>query len=128
MNNILKTERDIEERVTEISSSINKDYQSDAPIEVICLLNGGSVFCSDLIRKIERPVNLSHFGFNSHANPTGFGDIQITLDIQEPIVGKDVIIVEGLIISGRTPKYIFDLFHARGAKSLQICAVGLKSK
>jgi hypoxanthine phosphoribosyltransferase len=111
--------------VAEIAAQISNDYKGKE-LDVICLLNGASIFCADLVRKITIPTRIHHLGFNSYSKPSDTGEVRVTLDIQEPMIDKNILIVEGLVISGRTPKYIINLFSIRQPFSIEICAIGIK--
>lgn len=126
MNRILKSADEIDKSIIELSEVISSDYANTESLHLISLLNGGSVFCSDLMRALRIPVVLYHFGFDSTPSRPGDGQVRITLDVSDDLRGKDVLIVEGLVISGRTPRYLMNYFKARGPKTIEICAVGTK--
>ena len=126
MNRILKSHDEIAKSVIELSTVISTDYANSECLYLISLLNGGSVFCSDLMRALRIPVALHHFGFDSIPSQHGDGQVRITLDVHDDLRGKDVLIVEGLVISGKTPRYLVNYFTSRDPKSIEICAVGIK--
>lgn len=122
---ILVDEATLRERVSELAARITADY-AGRTIDLVCLLNGASVFCSDLARQIEVPLRVHHLGFDSYAGAPASGEVRITLDVAAPLVGRDVLLVEGVVISGRTPKYLMDLIKLRQPASVAICALGIK--
>lgn len=124
--NILYATEVVQKRVTQIAEQINKDYKG-LSIEIICLVNGGSVFCSDLIRQITIPMNLHQLAFTSYPEANPSGEVRVTLDIAQPMHNKHLLIIEGVIISGRTPKYIYDMLKLRSPASLEFCAIGVKT-
>lgn len=116
---------DISQRIHEISENINNDYKGKS-LDIICLVNSAMVFTSDLIRKIKIPIQLHIFEFSSIKN-TKSGQVKINLDIQNSISGKNVLIIEGMIISGKTPKFICNYFQKKYKPlSLDLCVVGFK--
>lgn len=128
MNRMLKSADDINQSIIELSAVISSDYASTECLHLISLLNGGSVFCADLMRALAIPTAFSHFGFDSIPLELGEGQVRITLDVYDELRGKDILIVEGLVISGRTPLYLLNYFESRGPKSIEICAVGTKPR
>ena len=126
MENILKTADEIRKGVENLATAISADYKDASELHLISFLNGGSVFCSDLMRKIKIPTELHHFGFNSISSSNEIGSVEITLDVKESLFQKEVILIEGLVISGRTPKYLLEYFSKRNPRSIEICAVGVK--
>ena len=126
MTRLLKSADEIDKCIIELSDVISFDYANTECLHLISLLNGGSVFCSDLMRALRIPVVLHHFGFDSPSSRSKNGQVCITLDVADDLRGKDVLIVEGLVISGRTPLYLMNYFKARGPNSIEICAVGTK--
>ena len=128
MNNLHKTifnRDDISKRIHEISENINNDYKGKS-LDIICLVNSAMIFTSDLIRKIKVPIQLHIFEFSPTENAQS-GHIKINLDIQKSISGKNVLITEGMIISGKTPKLIYNYFQKKYKPlSLNFCVVGYK--
>lgn len=117
----------IQKRVREIADEINKDY-AGSELHIVSMLNGASVFCSDLIREIKIPVILHHFGFNSYSPAAQDGQVCITRDIVEPLNDKHILILEGVIVTGKTPKYVFDYLSLRNPKTINFCTIGVKKK
>ncbi len=115
----------IRKRIHELTDQINNDYKGKS-LEIVFFINGGSVFCADLIRGLNIPVSIQSLGFNSYESLTPSGEVTITLDVQKPMFDKHILIVEGIIISGKTPKYLYEMLKLRKPKSIEICAVGVK--
>lgn len=122
-----RTEQQIAARVAELASQINEDYAGKT-VDVVYMLNGASVFCADLIRQLRVPLRLHPFGFVSYPQAAASGEVRITLDVAQPLNGCDVLLVEGIVVSGRTPAYIADVLRRRGPASIALCAVGVKRK
>lgn len=119
----LFSREEIEEAVKRLASLIEKDY-GDQPIVFICLLKGSFVFTADLIRHIRNPARVDFMRVASYgAGTDSSGKVAITKDIEGPIEGEHVIIVEDIIDSGLTLSRVRDLLRGRGPKSLRICAL-----
>jgi hypoxanthine phosphoribosyltransferase len=125
--NVLVDEATLRSRVAELAASITSKHAGQQ-LDVICLLNGASLFCADLVRLIGCPTRVHHLGFDSYAGAPPSGEVRITLDVAEPLFGKHVLVVEGVVISGRTPKYLMDLLKLRQPATLELCALGIKPK
>ena len=124
-NEIIFNKEVISSRVSEIAKNINSDFKGKS-LDIICLVNSSLIFTSDLIRKIDRPIRLHIFDF-SPIKEAKSGEVVINLDIKSSISGKNVLIIEGMIISGKTPKYIYDyLKNKYKPLSLDFCVVGYK--
>lgn len=123
--NIKFNEKVIENRIGELAEEISRDYHGQELI-VICLLNGASIFYADLVRKLTIPVTVQFIGFSSYSTANKTGEVRITLDVTEPLENKNILIVEGIMVSGRTPKFIYDSLSLRAPKSISFCAIGIK--
>ena len=122
---VIATDANIRERVAEIAKRISGDYAGKT-LDVVGMLNGASVFCVDLVRQITVPTRLHWLGFTSYPQGNPTGEVRMTLDVTEPLHSRDVLLVEGIVVSGRTPKYLMDLFALRQPASLALCALGKK--
>ena len=114
-------------RISDLARRISSDY-AGRQLDVVCLLNGASVFASDLIRRLDLPTRLHQIGFTSYADAPKSGEVRITLDVAEPLQDKYVLVVEGIVVSGRTPRYLLDLLRLRKPASLELCALGKKPR
>ncbi|KTD24326.1 Hypoxanthine phosphoribosyltransferase [Legionella lansingensis] len=122
---VLFTEEQIKERVNCLAEQINADY-AGLTLDVICLVNSASMFCADLVRQFTVPSRLHFLSFNSYANGNASGEVRIIQDINEPLYARNVLVVEGIVVSGRTPRYILDMLRLRQPQSLAMCALGVK--
>ena len=118
-------EQQIQQRVGELAKQISTDYEGKT-LDVICLINSASLFCADLVRQLTIPTRLHFLGFSSYPTASLSGEVRITQDINEPLFGRHVLVVEGIIVSGRTPRYVLDLIGLRQPESLSMCALGVK--
>jgi len=117
----------IHKQVISLASRINQDY-SGLEIDLVCLSNSAVMFTADLVRLIKVPVRQHIIAFNTYAEASDSGEVSITLDVQEPLYGRHVLLLEGMIISGRTPLYIMNMLQNRRPASLNICSIGIKPK
>ena len=122
---VLKTEQQIQERVKQLAKQISADYAGKT-LDVVCLINSASIFCADLVRQLTVPTRLHFLGFTSYANGNVSGEVRLTQDINEPLFDRQVLVVEGIVVSGRTPRYILDFINLRQPQSLVMCALGMK--
>lgn len=113
----------IRRRVKDLAEQISWDYRGKE-ILFICILKGAFVFLSDLMRQIDLSAQVDFVGLASYGSETvSSGQIRATHEISIPIEGKDVIIVEDIIDSGRTLKFLADELRSRKPRSLRICCL-----
>lgn len=113
----------ITEKIKEIAKQIEKDYEG-RDIHFICVLKGGVIFMVDLARNINKNVYINFMDVSSYGNSTeSSGNLKILMDLDEPIAGKDVIIVEDIVDSGRTLSMLKELLLSRNPASLKICTL-----
>ena len=124
---VLASAEELQKRVEALAQQINKDYDG-LEIDIVCSSNGATVFTADLCRLIALPVRLHLIAFNSYPSATASGEVQLTLDVTEPLQNRHVLIMEGIIISGRTPLYIINLLRLRQPASIELCAIAMKPK
>jgi hypoxanthine phosphoribosyltransferase len=119
----LFSREDIDNAVKKLASLIKRDFD-DEKIIFVCLLKGSFMFTSDLVRCINNPSRVDFMRVSSYGNAmTSKGEISITKDLEENIEGENVLIVEGIIDSGLTLKYVSEMLRKRKPKALKICAL-----
>lgn len=117
---VLISEEDVEKRIKELADQINKDYEGKE-VHLICVLKGSIFFTCELAKRIKLPVTFDFMSVSSYGNQTeSSGRVKIVKDLDEAIEGKDVIIIEDIIDSGRTLSYLIDLLNARKPASLKL--------
>jgi hypoxanthine phosphoribosyltransferase len=112
-------------RVTELGAEITKDYR-DADLLLVSVLKGAIFFMADLARTIGLPLEMDFLAITSYADEAKTGDrpgIRFIKDLDEPVSGKDVLIVEDVIDTGLTLHYILRSLSLRGPRSLQVCTL-----
>ena len=124
----IKSNEEIKFALAELANIINYDYKDIKYLDVICFINGASIFCSDLVRLINVPIKLHHLGFSSYPNFPSSGEVKIEQDVKDTLENKHVLLLEGLVISGKTPLYLLNSFKLRNPASIKICAVGVKNE
>ncbi len=117
----LISEDEIKERVKSLAEQISRDYQGKRPL-MVGILKGAFIFLADLIRELSIDVEVDFLAVSSYGKATETsGEVKILKDLSESIEGKDVIIVEDIVDTGLTLKYLYDLLKTRNPKSLRIC-------
>jgi len=124
LSEVLIPEAKLKERVKELGREISRDYEGKK-IMAICILRGGVMFLTDLIRHIEPPVAIDFMGVSSYGvgSRSSDGEVRITLDLTTSIVGKHVLIVEDIIDSGNTLSSVIELLRTRNPASLEVCTL-----
>lgn len=113
----------IEEKITELAKQIEKDYEGKE-IFFVCVLKGGAIFMVDLARQIKKSIYINFMDVSSYGMGTESSDnLKILMDLDEPIVGKHVILVEDIIDSGRTLSMLREMLLGRNPASLKICTL-----
>lgn len=114
----------VEEKIKELASQIEKDYEGK-DIFFVCVLKGGVIFMVDLARNIKKNIYINFMDVSSYGSSTDnkSNDLKILMDLDEPISGKHVIIVEDIIDSGRTLNMLKELLLSRNPASLRICTL-----
>lgn len=118
---ILLDEATIQKRVKELGEQITKDYAGKEPV-VICMLKGAVYFFADLTKNIKLPLMLDFARLSSYRSGTTSGQMELIYDITAKIEGRDVILVEDIVDSGKTLAYFIQLLKKRNPASVKVCA------
>lgn len=120
---VLLGEEEVNKRINEVAEQINKDY-AGKDIHLICILKGGVFFTCELAKRLTIPVSMDFMSVSSYgAGTVSSGVVKIIKDLDEPLEGKDVLIVEDIIDSGRTLSYLVENLKSRGAKTVRLCTL-----
>lgn len=120
---VLLQEEEVDARIKEVADQINKDYEGKE-IHLICVLKGGVCFMCELAKRLTVPVSMDFMSVSSYGKETkSSGVIKIIKDLDEPLRGKDVLVVEDIVDSGRTLSYLLELLSDRGPASLKLCTL-----
>lgn len=121
--NILLSEEEVDKRIKEIGDMISKDYEGKE-IHLVCVLKGGSFFMCELAKSITVPVSLDFMSVSSYGGDTkSSGIVKIVKDLDEPLEGKNVLVVEDIIDSGRTLSYLLEMLKDRKPESIKLCTL-----
>lgn len=125
---VLIPEVKLQNRVAELAQEIAHDYRGQA-VTAVCILKGSFIFFSDIIRQLDLPLACEFLGVSGYSNKAvASGEVKITLDINEPLENKHVIIFEDIIDTGLTISYILNTIRARKPASIKTCALLLKTE
>ena len=120
---LLLTREEIAARVAELGAQITRDYKGK-DLTTVCILKGAVVFFVDLIRAIDLPLSMDFMSISSYGNATkSSGVVRILKDLDKPVNGKDVLIIEDIVDSGMTLSFLRDNLQSRGAASLKIATL-----
>src|SRR5262249_47184078 len=119
----LISREDIAKRVTELGAQIAADY-AGRDLVVVIVLKGSFVFASDLVRAIDLPLSVDFLACRSYGDGTeSSGVVQITSDLTKPIEGKDVIVVEDIVDTDLTMKYLVEHLKSRRPRATQLATL-----
>ena len=120
---VLLTEEEVTRRIGEVAAEISRDY-AGRHVHLLCVLKGGVFFTCELAKRLDLSVSLDFMSVSSYGSGTqSSGAVRIIKDLDEPLEGKDVIIVEDIIDSGRTLSYLIEILKKRNPKSIELCTL-----
>ena len=120
---VLLTEEEVNKKISEVAAQINKDYEGKE-VCLICILKGSVFFTCELAKRLTIPVSLDFMSVSSYGSDTkSSGVVKIIKDLDEPLEGKNVIIVEDIIDSGRTLAYLIEVLKQRNPKNIELCTL-----
>ena len=120
---ILVQPDDLKQKVREIGQQISADY-AERDLLLVCVLKGAVFFLADLMRHISIPCEVDFMAISSYGSATdSSGVVRILKDLDRPIAGRDVLIVEDIVDSGLTLQYLMRNLGARDPRSLEVCAL-----
>lgn len=129
LKEILIDEVRLKQRIAELGQEISRDYANSPGLMLICILKGGVMFLTDLMRQIEVPHEIDFLAVSSYGRGAreSTGRVRIDMDLRDEVVGKDLLIVEDIIDSGYTLKFVMDVMNARHPNSVRLCTLLDKS-
>lgn len=121
---VLISEADLQARIAELGAEISRDYQGKNLL-LVCILRGGVMFLTDLMRHITVPHAIEFMAVSSYGvgGRETTGQVRITFDLNTPVQNMDVILVEDIVDSGRTLSSVLDLLSTRQPSSLVVCSL-----
>jgi hypoxanthine phosphoribosyltransferase len=123
---VLISEEELALRIEALGQAISDDFSGEE-VTIICVLKGAFMFCSDLIKKIDLPVKLEFISLSSYGDgTTSSGNVELEMDINSSIAGKNVIIVEDIVDTGLTIKTLTKMLENRNPKTLKLASLLFK--
>lgn len=120
---VMLTEKEVDDRIQQIGDQISKDY-AGRQVHLVCVLKGGAFFMCELAKRITVPVSMDFMSVSSYGSGTeSSGMIKIVKDLDETLEGKDVIVVEDIVDSGRTLSHLLKMLGDRKPKSMALCTL-----
>ena len=120
---VLLSEEEVDARIKEIGEQISRDYEGKE-VHLICILKGSAFFTCELAKRISVPVELEFMSVSSYGSETkSSGVVKIVKDLDEPLNGKHVIVIEDIVDSGRTLSYLLAMLKDRGPESISLCTL-----
>jgi len=124
LQEVLIDEQTLQKRIAELGAEISRDYQGKS-LHLVCILRGGVLFLTDLMRRITVPLTIDFMAVSSYgvgARQTT-GQVRITLDLKEDIHSRDVLLVEDIVDSGYTIATVLEFLETRHPNSLRVCTL-----
>ena len=120
---VMIPEDDVVKRIEELGKQISEDY-AGKQVHLISVLKGGVFFTCELAKRISVPVSIDFMSVSSYGDGTSSsGIVKIAKDLDEALEGKDVLVVEDIIDSGRTLYYLLDILKKRNPNSMRLCTL-----
>ena len=120
---VLIPEEELDNKILELGKKISADYEGKC-VHLICILKGSIFFTCELAKRITVPVTIDFISVSSYGSGTvSSGSIKIKKELDESIEGKDVIVIEDIIDSGRTLSYLIQMLQERKPNSLKLCTM-----
>ena len=120
---VMLSEEEVTERIRQLGEKISKDY-AGKEVHLVCVLKGGSFFMCELAKRITIPVSIDFMSVSSYGSETqSSGVVKIVKDLDEPLLNKNVIVIEDIVDTGRTLSYLLNILKDRKPSSLALCTL-----
>ena len=119
---LLIDEVTIQKRILQLADEINRDYKGKE-LTIICILKGSMYFCSDLSRRIDCPTEIEFMRLSSYKGKNSTGKVDVKVGLDHSIKGKDVLVVEDIIDSGRTLSFLLEYLKLDEPNSIRLCTL-----
>lgn len=115
----------LQRRVAELGAEISRDYADCTDLLLLCILKGGIMFLADLTRHITVPHEIDFLAISSYGRGVreSSGNVRIDMDLSEEVTNRHLLIVEDIIDSGHTLRFVMDVLQARRPASLKLCTL-----
>jgi len=120
---ILVTEKEIQERIRELASEIERDFAGEDEITVVGVLKGSFIFMADLVRSIKIPLRCDFLRVASYEHNHSTGMVRMEFDLTQPVAGKSVLIIEDIVDTGNTLKFLLEHMHSKKPKKLKVASL-----
>lgn len=131
---ILLPSEEIQKRVQTLAAEVEKDFQNK-PLVVVGVLKGSFIFMADLVRRIRTPLTCDFLRVSSYIKDKSTGEVRMEFDMTQPVAGKDVLLVEDIVDTGSTLRYLLRHMETKNPASLKVCSLlykevgsGIRSK
>lgn len=124
LSEVLIPEQELKDKIKELGEIISRDYQGQ-DLHLVCILRGGVIFLSDLMRTISVPHSIDFMAISSYGSGVreASGHVRLTMDLRDDIQGRNVLLVEDIVDSGHTLSSILGLLATRKPASLKVCTL-----
>lgn len=125
LQEILLNQDQLHRRVVELGRQISADYAGASKLLLICILKGGVMFLTDLMRYIDVPHAIDFLAVSAYGQGVrdSTGNVRIVMDLTEQVEGKHLLIVEDIIDTGHTLKFVINMLRARNPASIKLCTM-----
>jgi len=120
---LLIPEWEIKQRIKELAEEINRFFPPEEELVVVGLLKGSFIFLSDLVRELNRPLYVDFIAAGSYVGTESSGNVEIKKDLEMDIKGKNVLLVDDILDTGRTFKKVLELLKLKEPKKLKTCVL-----
>lgn len=122
LDHVLITEEQLKSRVSELAAQLQQDYRG-RELVIVALLNGTVLFLADLIRRLELPLRLDFIGVSSYGSGCTSGRLVVTKELKLDVQGRDVLLLDDILDTGRTLTHVRARLEALGPRSIRICVL-----
>ena len=119
---VLLSEPQLQSRIADLGTAITRDY-AGKPLKLVGVLKGSFMFMADLARAIDLPIKVDFIGTTSYEGTKTTGVVRITNDLSRPIQGEHILLVEDIVDTGLTMKYLLENLATRGPASVEVCSL-----
>lgn len=121
--NVMISEEEVDKKIREIGEQITRDFAGES-VHLICVLKGASMFMCELAKRIQVECTMDFMQVSSYGKDTkSSGVVKIVKDLDESISGRNVIVIEDIIDSGRTLSYLLEMLNNRNPKQIKLCTL-----
>ena len=124
---VLISKEELEARIEELAKQIDKDYQGKE-LTIVCVMRGAVFFGVELTLRMKTKLKFEFITISSYAGTDTTGEVMLRTDLREPIEGKDVLIVEDIIDTGRSMKYLLEHLKSKNPRTLKVCTLANKAE